>query len=68
MRTILSFFAISGLILTLLPAILLFSGKVTWNQHAWIMLMGMILWFIFAPLAFRQHKIRHQGERNENMD
>lgn len=39
----------SGLVLTLLPAILLFAGKLETTQNYQLMLLGMILWFISAP-------------------
>jgi len=45
--------AYSGLVLTLLPALLVFSEKITWGLHVRLMLAGMILWFVFAILSYR---------------
>ena len=39
-----------GLLLTVVPSILLFSGIVELQAHKTAMLVGMLLWFITAPL------------------
>ena len=45
-----------GLGLTLLPSLLVFSGKIDWRLHARLMLIGMFLWFVFAVLGLRLHR------------
>jgi len=56
-KTISRVLAYSGLGLTLLPSLLVFSGKITWGLHARLMLVGMILWFVFAILSYRIRRI-----------
>lgn len=41
--------AVTGLVFTLLPSILLFSGSMTLSQHKWWMGLGTILWLATAP-------------------
>lgn len=43
----------SGLILTLLPAVLVLCGVLSWNTHALLMLFGAGLWFASAPVWMR---------------
>jgi hypothetical protein len=38
-----------GLGLTVVPAFLVFSGKLTWDTHAVLMAIGALLWFVTAP-------------------
>jgi hypothetical protein len=42
-----------GLVLTVVPAILVFSGTFTWSQHAVYMMVGTVLWFVSAPFWMR---------------
>ena len=42
-----------GLALTVLPSFWVFSGKIEWDLHARLMLIGMVLWFVFATLSYR---------------
>jgi len=39
---------------TILPAILVFSGTIDLGMHKGIMTIGMILWFITAPLYMKK--------------
>jgi hypothetical protein len=41
--------SITGLGLTVIPAFLVFSGRITWDTHAELMLLGTAAWFFSAP-------------------
>lgn len=43
----------AGLLLTIVPACLVFGGCLTWQAHAHLMTAGMLLWFLTAPVWFR---------------
>lgn len=43
-----------GLGLTLIPAFLVFAGRLTWNTHAILMIIGTLLWFLTAPLWIKE--------------
>jgi hypothetical protein len=45
---------IAGLTLTLVPSLLVFAGKISFEQHKTWMLLGMILWFAAAPTLTRR--------------
>ncbi len=45
--------ALSGLILTVVPAFFVFLGDLSWEVHARLMFIGMLLWFIFAPIGMK---------------
>ncbi|TEU06145.1 MAG: hypothetical protein E3J22_04200 [Candidatus Aminicenantes bacterium] len=46
--------ALAGLILTIVPALFVFLGDLSWEVHARWMFIGMILWFVFAPIAMKK--------------
>jgi hypothetical protein len=50
MRTWFQLISLSGLLLTVVPAFLVFAGAIQWTTHARLMLLGMLLWFATAPL------------------
>jgi len=49
MKTILKILSALGLIMTLVPSFLVFSGVITLDMNKWLMLLGTILWFVTAP-------------------
>ena len=49
MKAILKLISIIGLILTLAPSFLVFTGSITMDMNKWLMLIGTILWFLSAP-------------------
>ena len=51
MRTILISIGRLGLLLTLLPAVLLLAGVVTLSTTKLLMVVGMVLWFVSAPIS-----------------
>lgn len=46
--------SITGLLLTVVPAFLVLNGTLSWEIHARLMLLGMLLWFGSAPFSFRK--------------
>ena len=50
MRQLLTLIGYLGLALTIVPAILVFAGSLEMEQHKWLMLIGLILWFGSAIL------------------
>ena len=49
MNTLLKLASLVGLLLTVVPAFLVFAGTITWQTHATLMLVGTVLWFATAP-------------------
>ena len=54
MRILAIFVAAAGLLLTIIPSFFVFLGNLTWQVHARLMFIGMLLWFIFAPVALKK--------------
>ena len=55
MKILLCIGAFIGLLATILPSMLVFSGTIEPGTHKAIMAIGMILWFVTAPF-FRKRK------------
>lgn len=53
MSTVLKLISLAGLVLTVVPAFLVFAGTLTWSQHATLMVIGTVLWFATAPFWMR---------------
>jgi high-affinity Fe2+/Pb2+ permease len=49
MKLLLKLISFIGLILTVVPAFLVFAGTIELQMHKNLMLMGTLLWFIPAP-------------------
>lgn len=49
MRTLLKILSYLGLILTAIPSIFYFMGKISQETSHDLMVVGMILWFVSAP-------------------
>jgi len=56
MKNILKFVSFTGLILTILPAVFVFTGTIELQLHKWLMLIGTIMWFGTAPLWINKQK------------
>jgi hypothetical protein len=54
MRTVALITALIGLVLTIVPSFFVFLGNLTWGNHARLMFVGMVLWFIFAPIGMKK--------------
>ena len=50
MKIALALGALIGLLLTIVPSILVAMGLLSWQTHATLMTIGMIVWFIAASL------------------
>jgi hypothetical protein len=57
MRTVAIITALIGLALTIVPSFFVFLGNLPWGDHARLMFIGMILWFIFAPIGMKSRKM-----------
>ena len=49
MTSLALFISMAGLGLTVIPAFLVFTGHITWDTHARLMLLGALTWFCSAP-------------------
>jgi len=56
MRIFALFIAAAGLLLTIVPSFFVFLGGLSWHSHARLMFIGMLLWFVFAPIAMKSKK------------
>jgi len=50
-RSILNIISLVGLILTLIPSILVFTGVIEFSLHKTLMLVGTLLWFLSRPFT-----------------
>jgi hypothetical protein len=46
--------SIFGLILTVVPAFLVFGNILTWDTHSILMIVGTLLWFVSTPLWMKK--------------
>lgn len=49
MKNLLKILSYIGLLLTLIPSILYFSGTISADTHKMLMFTGTVLWFLSAP-------------------
>jgi hypothetical protein len=54
MQRLLVGMAFIGLLATILPAILVFSGVIELGTHKAAMVIGMVLWFAAAPFFMKR--------------
>ena len=54
MKNLLKIVSFTGLGLTVVPAFFVFSGAITWDLHATLMLIGTVLWFGTAPFWMKE--------------
>ncbi|GAA4413295.1 hypothetical protein GCM10023187_41420 [Nibrella viscosa] len=57
MKTILKPLSYIGLLLTVMPAFLVFYGVLSLDNHKLLMLIGMLLWFVTAPFWILKKKV-----------
>ena len=57
MTTILKIVSLIGLLLTIVPAFLVFSGSLQIEQHYTLMLIGTVVWFLSAPFWMLKKKV-----------
>lgn len=54
MTALLKLLSVAGLLLTVVPAALVFLAGVEWETHALLMGIGTVLWFATAPFWMRE--------------
>jgi len=57
MNTILKIISFAGLCLTIIPSILVFTDRITFEMHTNLMVVGMILWFATSPFWMKEKKL-----------
>jgi hypothetical protein len=66
MKRILQFFSLTGILLTILPPVLFFLGKLSYSaQNLW-MLAGAIIWFLSASFWLGSSRERKQQNKYTN--
>lgn len=56
MTGLLKLISLLGLFLTIVPAFLVFAGKLTLERHYLLMLVGVFVWFLSAPFWILKKK------------
>ena len=54
MKTILKAISYAALLATVLPSVLVFAGTIELDTHKWIMVIGMVVWFVTAPFSIKE--------------
>lgn len=57
MNILLKTVSFAGLCLTILPSIFVFNDVISFEMHARLMVMGMILWFGTSPFWMKEKKL-----------
>ena len=57
MKTILKSISYIALAATVLPSILVFAGTIELETHKWIMVIGMVVWFVTAPFSIKKKSV-----------
>ncbi len=56
MTLVLKIISLIGLLLTIVPALFVFSGRIPIEQHYTLMLIGTFVWFASAPFWILRKK------------
>ena len=56
MQTLLKLISYIGLILTVVPSFLVFSGVIELSFHKSLMFAGMLMWFLTAPFWMNKNE------------
>ncbi len=54
---ILKILSFAGLVFTVLPSILVFCEIISFDMHARLMVIGMLLWFATCPFWMKEKKL-----------
>lgn len=54
----------AALLLTVVPAFLVFAGTISWRTHAALMVVGAVLWFATAPLWMEGSRTKRARKRS----
>lgn len=57
MNLLLKIASFTGLALTIVPAILVFTGTIPFEMHTSLMFFGMILWFGTSPFWMKEKEL-----------
>lgn len=57
MKRLAQLVSLVGLVLTGVPAFLVFAGSIPFEQHTLLMLIGTVLWFASAPFWMKQKEV-----------
>jgi hypothetical protein len=57
MTLLLKIVSITGLALTLIPSMLVFTDIITFDMHTNLMVVGMILWFATSPFWMKEKEL-----------
>ena len=61
MRIVIKLIGLAGLSLTLIPAFLVFAGRIDLAAHKNLMILGAVLWFASAPFVFGREETSEVG-------
>jgi len=54
MKTAMKLVSLAALGLTIIPSVLVYLRLLPWDAHANLMVMGMIFWFLSAPVWMKR--------------
>lgn len=57
MKTFIKAVSLSGLALTIIPSVLVFTDVIDMDYHYWLMAIGMFLWFGSAPFWMKSKSL-----------
>jgi hypothetical protein len=57
MKVLFIIISIAGLLLTVVPSILVFTQDIALESHKQLMLWGLLMWFITAPLWIKEQEL-----------
>lgn len=57
MKILLRLVSLAGLVLTIVPAFLVMAGWLQWEEHARLMVVGMVTWFSSAPFWMKRTNV-----------
>ncbi len=57
MRLLAQIVSLIGLLLTAVPAFLVFAGSMPFERHTLLMLVGTLLWFGSAPVWMKKKEV-----------
>lgn len=57
MKKLLGAASVVGLVLTIVPSMFVFAGKLPWRTHTQLMFAGMVLWFLCAPFWMKRTSV-----------
>lgn len=57
MILLLKILSFTGLALTIVPSLLVFTDTISFNMHTNLMVVGMLLWFGTSPFWMKEKKL-----------